>query len=99
MRHCETGYVGVHALDFLKFLGLLRSAVIDVSFCPFTPVPFISVSVPVTVSNCYAQKSSVLTACSGGCWYVDLDTVLAVDPFTNLKPLFYPTDNHFSSFL
>ncbi|RHN74029.1 hypothetical protein MtrunA17_Chr2g0305151 [Medicago truncatula] len=34
-----------------------------------------------------------------GCWNVDLGTMLAVDPYVNLKTILYPTDALSSSFL
>jgi len=53
----------------------------------------------VTVLGVLLERALYLLLCSGGCWTVDLVTMLAVDPYANLKTLFYPTDALWSSFL
>jgi len=41
----------------------------------------------VTIIRLLGSKELLyLLLCSGGCWYVGLDTLLAVDPFTISKP-------------
>ena len=48
----------------------------------------LSVAVLVIVFGVLLERALYLLLCSGGCWIVDLVTVLAVDPYTNLKPSF-----------
>jgi hypothetical protein len=60
---------------------------------------FLSVAVVVVALGLLLEKALYLLICSRSCWKVDLVTVLAVDPYANLKTLFYPTDALSSSFL
>ncbi|AES96678.1 transmembrane protein, putative [Medicago truncatula] len=55
---------------------------------------------PERVSMCqtFAGNSFMPTALLRGCWYVDLITILAGDPFANFGPLLVSTNVHSSSF-
>ncbi|PNX78807.1 hypothetical protein L195_g034788 [Trifolium pratense] len=44
------------------------------------------------------ERTFMPAACLGGCWYVDLGSVLAVDPFAILKPFLILVDAHSSFF-
>ena len=71
---------------FYDISGLLRSASLKFSGLPLLWY-LLSILVFRLRLDCYARKS--FYACcivQGGCWYVDRDTVLAVDPFTNCEP-------------
>ncbi|RHN55342.1 hypothetical protein MtrunA17_Chr5g0416771 [Medicago truncatula] len=46
----------------------------------------------------FAGNSFMPTALLRGCWYVDLITILAGDPFANFGPLLVSTNVHSSSF-
>jgi len=59
----------------------------------------LSVVVLVIVLRVLLERALYLLFCPGGCWTVDLVAVLAVDPYANLKTLFYPSDPLSSSFL
>jgi hypothetical protein len=44
------------------------------------------------------ERALCLLLCSGGCWYVDPFSVLAVDSFASLEPFWILVDSHSSSF-
>lgn len=55
--------------------------------CLHSGTVFLSVSVHGAVLGWLRSKEHLrLLICSGGCWFVDFDTVLAADPYTNFKP-------------
>lgn len=72
-------------LDSLIVSGLLRSAGLKVTGLPPLSGFLIRLSYMADLGLLSSKELLSLLFWSGGCWYVDLDTVLTVDPFANLK--------------
>lgn len=72
-------------LDSLIVSGLLRSAGLKVTGLPPLSGILIRLSFMADLGLLRSKELLSLLFWSGGCWYLDFDTVLTVDPFANLK--------------
>ncbi|RHN45481.1 hypothetical protein MtrunA17_Chr7g0231681 [Medicago truncatula] len=89
---------GFCATSCLVVPGLLRSAGLNVSGLPIIRYRLLIRLSSYGLFRAFAGNSFMPTALLRGCWYVDLITILAGDPFANFGPLLVSTNVHSSSF-
>lgn len=81
-----------------RSVEICRPQVFKVTSSPLWFWPLIHLSQCGCYRTVKFERAIIPAALFRGCWYVDLDTVLAVDPFVNYKPFFNSMDVHSSYF-